>query len=125
MFKQISVLVVLVAVSEAARMSLEAKMQYCANNPGMSFHDGCNHCTCAVGNSGESVCNMLPCPDDMGNSNMPSQEIPAMPNCVGFANVQWTDGCNMCKCSADPMSTEAACTRRGCDPMMRSPWRPL
>uniref|UniRef100_A0A336LTN5 CSON001032 protein n=1 Tax=Culicoides sonorensis TaxID=179676 RepID=A0A336LTN5_CULSO len=109
--------------SFAARMTLEEKNKFCSDNLGATFHDGCNHCVCSTEKTGESVCNLVPCPEhfDHANSQLspPSQEIPSQPNCAGFNGVTFTDGCNTCRCSKDP--TNAACTRKGCRADQRKP----
>lgn len=58
-------------------------------------------------------------------SQMPSQEVPLQPLCDGYAGVTWTDNCNSCFCSTDPMKKEPACTRKGCRPGQRMPWKPV
>lgn len=63
--KLLCALVVVFAISEATstKMTPEAKHQFCVNNPGVNYHDGCNGCACASNKSGESVCTLLPCPE--------------------------------------------------------------
>lgn len=69
--KTVVALIVLLAISGvmSTRMTQEAKQQFCVNNPGANYHDGCNNCACVNNKSGESVCQLLPCPDHLDHVN--------------------------------------------------------